>query len=74
LLLAALMLGCRLIHNGRFTTPDVILDLSCDFAVTVCAAVPAIWQVAHMLTPALPCHRIISIDFEPTKNRLREPL
>jgi len=40
-------LGCRLVHNNRFTDPDTVLKLVCDHGVTTCAAVPAIWQVAR---------------------------
>eukprot|EP00658_Telonema_sp_P-2_P039412 TRINITY_DN28202_c0_g1_i3.p1 TRINITY_DN28202_c0_g1~~TRINITY_DN28202_c0_g1_i3.p1 ORF type:complete len:387 (+),score=78.92 TRINITY_DN28202_c0_g1_i3:195-1355(+) len=51
---AILMLGCRTVHNSSYTDPSSILGLCCDHKVTLCAAVPAIWQTARQALQSQP--------------------
>ena len=49
-----LMLGCRFLHNGRFTDSATILQMAVDHGATYSAAVPAIWQDARQALEAAP--------------------
>lgn len=44
---SALMLGARVVHNGRFTDPASILEMAVDWKVTFSAAVPTVWQTVR---------------------------
>jgi fatty-acyl-CoA synthase len=50
----ALMLGARLLHNGRFTDAETILQMAVDWGATYSAAVPAIWATARQTLEANP--------------------
>jgi len=49
-----LMLGSRMLHNGRYTDPATILQMAVDWEATYSAAVPAIWQTARQTLEADP--------------------
>lgn len=51
---AVLMLGARVVNNGRFTDPESILQMSIDHKVTFSAAVPTIWQTVRGMLQAFP--------------------
>ena len=44
---AALMMGCRILHNSKFTDSSTILQMAVDHGATYSAAVPTIWQDAR---------------------------
>jgi len=50
----SLCLGARLVNNGRFTDSATTLKMISDYAVTYCAAVPAIWQECRQLLKSTP--------------------
>lgn len=43
----ALMMGARVVHNGRYTDADSLLKMSIDHGVTFSAGVPTVWQTVR---------------------------